>query len=116
MVITVLSLTNVLRSEGTGVGIGIIIIGVYSLIKNIRYSTNAEYKEKVDAVQNDKHNKALSEKAWAITCYITIFAAVVGSIAFKLMGNSAVSLYIAAAVVAMVVIYFIVFVVLSVKK
>lgn len=71
----------------SGMGTSLLIIGIIFLIRNIKYKTNEEYREKIDIESNDERNKYISLKAWAWAGYLFVMLGAVGAIVFKLMGK-----------------------------
>lgn len=60
--------------------------GTVLLIRNMKYRTNPEYKEKTDIAENDERNRYISLKSWAWTGYITVFLAAVSALVFYIAG------------------------------
>lgn len=71
----------------SGMGTSLLIIGIIFLIRNIKYKTNEEYREKIDIESNDERNKYISLKAWAWAGYLFVMLGAVGAIVFKLIGK-----------------------------
>ena len=71
----------------SGMGTSLLIIGIIFLIRNIKYKTNEEYREKIDIESNDERNKYISLKAWAWAGYLFVMLGAVGTIVFKLIGK-----------------------------
>lgn len=71
----------------SGMGTSLLIIGIIFLIRNIKYKTNEEYREKIDIESNDERNKYISLKAWAWAGYLFVMLGAVGVIVFKLIGK-----------------------------
>ena len=53
-----------------GLGTGLIAVGVLKLVRNIRYITDSDYREKADIAVNDERNRYISKSAWAWSGYI----------------------------------------------
>ena len=70
----------------SGMGTALIFVGALFLFRQIRYSTNAEYKEQIDVAQKDERNKFLAMKAWAWTGYLFVLIAGVSTIVLKILG------------------------------
>ena len=71
----------------SGMGTSLLIIGIIFLIRNIKYKTNEEYREKIDIESNDERNKYISLKAWAWAGYLFVMIGAVGVLVFKLIGK-----------------------------
>ena len=71
--LVVLSVMEVLDSSlYAGMGGGLAVVGVFQIVRNLKYRTNAEYREKVDVEVNDERNKYLRMKSWSWAGYITV--------------------------------------------
>ena len=88
-------------------GTSLFIIGIIFLIKNIKYKTNEEYREKLDIQTNDERNKYLSLKAWAWAGYIFVLLGGVGTIVFKLIGKEDLMMMASASVCLIMILYWI---------
>ena len=71
----------------SSMGFALIIVGILQVIRQIRYRTNEEYREKFDTESRDERNRFIANKAWAWAGYLFVMVAAVGSIVFKLMGR-----------------------------
>jgi len=67
-------------------GFALMAVGTLQIIRQIRYRTNEEYKEKVDVALEDERNKFIHSKAWAWAGYLFVLIAALTSIAFQIMG------------------------------
>lgn len=114
-VVLVLGLMNILDEFWSGFGGALVAVGVLQLVRQIRYRTNSEYKEKVDTEVNDERNKFLSSQAWAWTGYIFVLCAAVGAITFRIMDKDELCSLCAAAMGLMAVIYLITYMILKRK-
>lgn len=81
------SVFGVVDEFWSGMGTSLLVIGVIFLIRNIKYKTNEEYREKIDIESNDERNKYISLKAWAWAGYLFVMLGAVGTIVFKLIGK-----------------------------
>ena len=72
-----------------GMGTALAIIGSIMLMRQIKYKTNASYKEKVDIQVSDERNKYLQMKAWSWTGYLFVMIAAFASIILKIFGGMA---------------------------
>ena len=77
----IMDITGVLdNSIFSGMGGGLLAIGIMQIVKNVKYNSNAEYKEKVDIAYEDERNRYLRMKAWAWAGYLFILGAAIVSI------------------------------------
>lgn len=86
-VLLICSVFGVVDEFWSGMGTSLLIIGIIFLIRNIKYKTNEEYREKIDIEYNDERNKYISLKAWAWAGYLFVMLGAVGTIVFKLIGK-----------------------------
>ena len=99
----------------SGMGTSLLIIGVIFLIRNIKYKTNKEYREKIDIESNDERNKYISLKAWAWAGYLFVMLGAVGAIVFKLMGKEDLMMMASLSVCLIMVFYWISYIFLKKK-
>lgn len=69
-----------------GMGTALLVVGALQLFRQIRYKTNAEYRESVNVEAADERNKYISMKAWSWAGYLFVMIAAVASIALKIAG------------------------------
>ena len=79
-----LQLTGQVDSFWSGMGGGLLVVGVVNLLRQLRYRTDGDYRDKVDVESRDERNRYLANKAWAWAGYLFVLTAAVGTIAFKL--------------------------------
>lgn len=82
-----LSLTEVIDSFWSGMGGGLIGVGIMQTVRHIRYRKNPEYREKVDTENRDERNRFIGGKAWAWAGYLFVLIEAVLVIVFKLLGK-----------------------------
>lgn len=75
-----------------GAGGGLLGVGAVFLIRNVKYRTNPEYKEKTDIAENDERNRYISLKSWAWTGYIMVLFAAVSALVFYIAGRGELAL------------------------
>ena len=86
-------------------GFALIIVGILQVIRQIRYRTNEEYREKWDTEVQDERNKFIANKAWAWAGYLFVMVAAVGTILFKLAGREDLMMLASGSVCLMVLLY-----------
>lgn len=79
--------SGLIEEYWSGMGFAFIVVGILQVIRQIRYRTNTEYREKFDTASKDERNRFIANKAWAWAGYLFVMVAAVGSIVFKLMGR-----------------------------
>ena len=99
----------------SGMGTSLFVIGVIFLIRNIKYKTNEEYREKIDIESNDERNKYISLKAWAWAGYLFVMLGAVEAIVFKLMGKEELMMMASFSVCLIMVFYWISYIFLKKK-
>lgn len=115
VILFVLALMQIIdQSMWAGIGGGLIGAGAAMLIRNIKYITNEEYKEKIDIQNNDERNKFLANKAWAWAGYCYVMIAAVASIALMIVGRPEYVL-VSGSLCLMIVLYWLCYVILRRK-
>lgn len=99
----------------SGMGTALVLVGFIMLVRQHRYKTNVEYKEKVDLEVNDERNKYLRRLAWSWTGYLFVLIAAFGSIVFKLLGMDTYSVVAGLTVCLQITLYWISYLVLRRK-
>ena len=104
-----------LDSYWSGMGGGLIGIGIVQLIRQIRYNTNPEYKENFDTEAKDERNRFIGMKAWSWAGYSFVMIAAVGSIACKLLGREDLMMFCSGSVCLVMLLYWLCYVILKRK-
>ncbi len=113
----VCSLTGVLKDQYWGsCGVTLMTIGAIFLVRQIRYRSDADYKEKLDIREGDERNRYIAMKAWAWAGYLFVITAGVGTIAFKIAQKNTQSLMCGFAVSLIILLYWICYMVLQKKE
>ena len=81
------NLTGLLGDYWGGLGGGLLGVGVFQVIRNVRYLNNPEYREKVNTANNDERNRFLANKAWAWAGYLYVLVAAIATIVFQIIGK-----------------------------
>lgn len=69
----------------SGMGGAWLGIGIVQIFQNLKYHSNAEYKEKKDIELTDERNRYIRMKAWSWAGYLFIIGAAVVSIVLFVM-------------------------------
>ena len=85
------NLAGLLGDYWGGLGGGLLGVGVFQIIRNVRYLRNPEYREKVDTTNQDERNRFLANKAWAWAGYLYVLIAAIATIVFRLLGKTELS-------------------------
>lgn len=115
VILSVCGAIGLIDSYWTGMGGGLIGVGIVFLIRSIRYRRNPEYKEEVDIEMSDERNKFIRLKAWSWAGYLFVMIAAVASIAFKLAGREDLMMFCSTSVCIVVVLYWVSYMVLKNK-
>ena len=115
VILSVLGFTGILDSYWSGMGTALIVVGVLMLVRQLRYKTNAEYREKMDIEVNDERNKYLRRLAWSWSGYLFVMLGAVGSIVFRILGMNQYSQFSAYCVCLIMVLYWISYLILQKK-
>lgn len=116
LVLTVLSVTEVLDSSiYSGMGGGLMAVGVLQAIRNVKYRNDADYREKIDVEANDERNRFLRMKSWSWAGYIAILVESVGVIVAIILGEETVRLILSLSVCLILVAYWVSYLILSRK-
>ena len=91
VILTICGATGLLDSYWSGMGTALIVVGGLMMIRQVRYSTNAEYKESVDVEIQDERNKFLRVKAWSWAGYFAVLIGAVASIVLRILGQNQLS-------------------------
>lgn len=87
LVLTVCGALGVVDTYWSGMGGGLLGVGIIQLVRYLRYYNNETYKSKVDVEVNDERNKFIALRAWAWAGFWYVIAGAVGSIAFQVLGK-----------------------------
>ena len=82
-----LGVAEVIDSYWSGMGGGLIAVGLIQTVRHIRYRKDPEYREKTDTEVQDERNKFIANKAWAWAGYLFILMEGVLVGVFKLLGR-----------------------------
>ena len=115
LVLTVCGHKGIIDEYWSGMGTALVFVGCIMLFRQLRYKTNAEYKEKVDVEVGDERNKYLRMMAWSWTGYLFVLIAAFGSIIFRIFGNDLYSMAAGFAVCLLILLYWISYVILKRK-
>ena len=111
-----LSVAEVLDSSlYAGMGGALMAVGVLQIVKNRKYRTDADYREKTDVKANDERNRFLRMKSWSWAGYIAILAECVGVIVAMVQNQHTVQMVLSFSVCLILSVYWISYLVLSRK-
>ena len=111
-----LSVANVLDSTiYAGMGGALLAVGILQVIRNLRYRTDAAYQEKIDTEVNDERNIFLGMKSWSWTGRAIVLVECIGILVAMALGQQTVQLVLSYSVCAILVIYWVTFMILAKK-
>ena len=107
--------SGLIEEYWSSMGFAFIVVGILQVIRQIRYRTNEEYREKFDTESKDERNRFLANKAWAWAGYLFVLTGGIGTIVFKLLGREDLMMMASGGVCLMICFYWISFLVLRKK-
>ncbi len=112
----ILSFTEVLQSSlYGGMGGGLTVVGVFQIIRNLRYRKDAEYREKIDTEASDERNSFLRMKSWSWAGYITVLVEAIGAVIAMIRGQETIQMVLSFSVALIVFVYWLMYMILSRK-
>lgn len=115
MVLIGLSFAGIVDEFWSGMGSGLLVVGIMQLVRFYRLKNNEAYREKMEIEASDERNHFIRNKAWAWSGYLFILISAVACIVFKIMGQDLLSMAASGAVCLMLVLYWISFIILKRK-
>ena len=106
---------NMIDPFWSGMGTALIFVGVLYLIRQIRYKTDASYKEKMDTETKDERNRFIAMKAWSWTGYLLVLIFGVATIALKIAGYETLMFFCSYTVCLILIIYWVTYFILKRK-
>ena len=106
---------NVIDPFWSGMGTALIFVGVLYLIRQIRYKTDASYKEKMDTETKDERNRFIAMKAWSWTGYLLVLIFGIATIVLKIAGYEELMFFCSYSVCLILLIYWITYFILKKK-
>ncbi len=109
----VLGLTGVVDEFWEGMGTALIVVGMLLFIRQIRYRTNAEFKEEVDVKEKDERNRFIAMKSWSWAGYTYVMVAAVGTIVARILGRDDIMMMLSGSVCFILVFYWLFYLILQ---
>lgn len=91
----------------SGMGGGLLGVGLVRMIQMIRYQKNETYKEAVDTARSDERNRFIANKAWAWAGYWYVLIGAVGTLVFRLVGMEELSVFCGSSICLILVLYWV---------
>ena len=108
-------LAGLIEEYWSSMGFAVLVVGILQVIRQIRYRTNEEYREKFDTASKDERNRFIANKAWAWAGYLFVLTGGAGTIVFKLLGREDLMMMASGGVCLMICFYWISYLVLNRK-
>lgn len=99
----------------SGLGGAWIGIGIMQIIRNVKYNSNPEYKEKIDIAYKDERNGYIRMKAWSWAGYLFIIGAAPVSVILMLTKHTEIGQTISYCMCTVLALYWISYMVLQKK-
>lgn len=99
----------------SGMGGGLLAIGIMQIYRNIKYHSNEEYKEKIDIEYKDERNGYIRMKAWAWAGYLFILGSAAVSIVLFVMNKELIGQIVNYCMCAVLLLYWVSYLVLQRK-
>ena len=89
VILVYLSCTDAIDSSMfIGFGGGLTAIGLFQVIRHIRYRSDSAYREKLDIAQTDERYRYISLRAWAVSGYATLIVTAICGVVAYIQGKS----------------------------
>ena len=110
-----LGFAEVIDEFWSGMGGGLLAVGLMRIVQMIRLQKDEHYREKTETEIKDERNCFIRNKAWAWAGYLFILIAAVAVIVLRVAGQELLSFAASGAVCLMLVLYWICYLVLRKK-
>ena len=116
IVLAVCGTRHRIDSFWTGFGGGLLVIGILQLLRQLKYRTDENYREKFDVDCTDERNRYIRNQALASAASAYIVVAALAIVALKIAGRETLLLGISVSVGALMVLYWIFYFYLRAKN
>ena len=89
----------------SGVGGGFLGVGIFQIVRIVRYRKDETYREAVDTAKTDERNRFLANKAWAWAGYLYVIVGAVGTFVFRLLEMKMLSIFCGGSISLILVLY-----------
>ena len=86
-----LSYAGIVDSFWSGMGSGLLVVGVLRLFRYYRFRKNPNYREKLEIEASDERLHYIRNKAWAWAGYLFVLIMAVAIIVLRIMGQDLLS-------------------------
>ena len=98
-------LAGLIEEYWSSMGFALLVVGALQVIRQIRYRTNEEYREKFDTETKDERNRFIANKAWAWAGYWFVMIGACAAIVLKLVGREDLMMMASGSVCLMMLLY-----------
>ena len=102
-------------SYWSGLGAALFVVGVSQIARQLRYRVDNKYRENVDTAHSDERNRFIRGRAWAMAGYLYIIIAAVVMIVLQIMGLKEISQILSMTICALLVLFWISYLILNKK-
>ena len=88
IILFILGTAEIIDNMWGAMGSSFAAIGIVQLVRQRKYATNEEYREKVDISTSDERNIYINTKAWAMASTMYIVFAAVTSVVSMVVGKN----------------------------
>ena len=110
-----LGMAEVIDAFWSGMGGGLLGVGIVRLVQMYRLKKDDTYREKMETEVKDERNAFIRNKAWAWAGYLFILIAAVAVIVLQVMGQEQLSMLASGALCLMLVLYWVSYLILRKK-
>lgn len=114
-VLLILGILGRVDSYWSGMGSGLLAVGILNAVRYIRYIRDEDYKERTDIANKDERVRFISGRAWAWTGYCLVIIYAVASIVFRFLGREDIMMFCTCSVCLILVLYWVSYMILSRK-
>jgi len=97
----------------SGLGGGLIAVGILQIVKNLKYKNDDSFKEKIDIEATDERNRFLRMKAWSWVGYVLLFGVCITEIVFFVMGKEKIGELLSYVICGIIGLYWLVYFILQ---
>ena len=115
LVLLIAGLMEWVDSFWSGMGGGLVGVGIVQMMRWTRYRRDADYREQLDVETHDERNQYISKCAWASAAYGLILVGAAAIVIFKMLGCEQMMLGVSLSIGILMVLYWISFFILRAK-
>ena len=110
-----LGFAGIIDEFWSGMGGGLLAVGIVRTVQLLRIKKDNTYREKVETEAKDERNRFIRNKAWAWAGYLFILIAAVAVIVLKLAGQELLCMAASGAVCLLLILYWVAYFILKRK-